>query len=202
MLDAGRCRRARAEGNEAFRQQTERRRRISAPRRPLRAGRSTGAEGSGATLRAISDGGADAFYHGAIAAAVVAASQANGGLLTTEDFAATRYGIRAHQLRYRGYTVISAPPPSSGGVTLCEMLRVLEGYPLQVASAFTRASRCTHDRSDALTPIATATPSSAIPHSSTIRSSDCCPTPRAANPRARFGPHRATPSTALGGRGR
>jgi gamma-glutamyltranspeptidase/glutathione hydrolase len=84
-----------------------------------------------ATLRAISDGGTRAFYHGAIAAAVADASKAHGGLLTADDFAA--YTVtESPPLRcaYRGYTIMSAPPPSSGGVALCEMLRILEPYPL------------------------------------------------------------------------
>jgi gamma-glutamyltranspeptidase / glutathione hydrolase len=84
------------------------------------------------TLRAISEGGAPAFYQGTIAQAVVAASRANGGLLTLEDFAS--YSVTESKplsCLYRGYTVLSAPPPSSGGVTLCEMLRILEGYPLK-----------------------------------------------------------------------
>lgn len=85
-----------------------------------------------ATLRAISSGGADAFYHGAIPAAVSAASRANGGLLTAEDFAAyTATEAVPVECSYRGYTIISAPPPSSGGITLCEMLQVLQGYPLK-----------------------------------------------------------------------
>jgi gamma-glutamyltranspeptidase / glutathione hydrolase len=85
-----------------------------------------------ATLRAISDGGADAFYHGAIPAAVSAASRAHGGLLTAEDFAAyTATELAPVSCSYRGYTIISAPPPSSGGITLCEMLQVLEGYPIK-----------------------------------------------------------------------
>jgi gamma-glutamyltranspeptidase/glutathione hydrolase len=84
-----------------------------------------------ATLHAISDGGADAFYQGAIPAAVSAASQAHGGLLTVEDFAAYTTTESAPIIcAYRGYTIVSAPPPSSGGVTLCEMLQVLQGYPL------------------------------------------------------------------------
>jgi gamma-glutamyltranspeptidase/glutathione hydrolase len=84
-----------------------------------------------ATLRAISAGGTDAFYHGAIGAAVSAASQAHGGLLTREDFAGYTVTESAPlSCPYRGYTLMSAPPPSSGGVTLCEMLQVLEGYPL------------------------------------------------------------------------
>jgi gamma-glutamyltranspeptidase/glutathione hydrolase len=94
-----------------------------------------------ATLRAISEGGATAFYHGAIAAAVAEASAAHGGLLTRQDFA--DYIItesRPLSCGYRGYTVLSAPPPSSGGVTLCEMLRVLEGYPLQSLGFHSSAS--------------------------------------------------------------
>jgi gamma-glutamyltranspeptidase / glutathione hydrolase len=85
-----------------------------------------------ATLRAISSGGADAFYHGDIPAAVSAASRAHGGLLTPEDFAAyTATEYLPVSCTYRGYTVVSAPPPSSGGITLCEMLQILEGYPLK-----------------------------------------------------------------------
>jgi gamma-glutamyltranspeptidase/glutathione hydrolase len=85
-----------------------------------------------ATLRAISSGGTDAFYHGAIPAAVSAASRAHGGLLTAEDFAAYSATESAPiSCSYRGYTIVSAPPPSSGGITLCEMLQVLQGYPLK-----------------------------------------------------------------------
>jgi gamma-glutamyltranspeptidase/glutathione hydrolase len=85
-----------------------------------------------ATLRAVSDGGTDAFYNGPIAAAVIASSQAGGGLLSAQDFAA--YSITESapiSCRYRGFTILSAPPPSSGGVILCEMLQVLEAYPLK-----------------------------------------------------------------------
>jgi gamma-glutamyltranspeptidase/glutathione hydrolase len=85
-----------------------------------------------ATLRAVSSGGIDAFYHGAIPAAVSAASRAHGGLLTPADFAAyTATESAPISCAYRGHTIVSAPPPSSGGITLCEMLQVLEGYPLK-----------------------------------------------------------------------
>jgi gamma-glutamyltranspeptidase / glutathione hydrolase len=85
-----------------------------------------------ATLRAISKGGADAFYHGPIPAAVSAASRAQGGLLTVEDFAAyTATESAPITCTYREYSIVSAPPPSSGGVTLCEMLQILQGYPLR-----------------------------------------------------------------------
>jgi len=63
---------------------------------------------------------------------LAAESHAHGGLLTREDFAA--YAVTEStplSCPYRGLTVISAPPPSSGGVVLCEMLRVLDGYPLR-----------------------------------------------------------------------
>jgi gamma-glutamyltranspeptidase/glutathione hydrolase len=85
-----------------------------------------------ATLRAISNGGADAFYKGAIPDTVSAASHEHGGLLTSEDFAAyTTTESAPISCSYRGYTIVSAPPPSSGGITLCEMLQVLQGYPLK-----------------------------------------------------------------------
>jgi gamma-glutamyltranspeptidase/glutathione hydrolase len=84
-----------------------------------------------ATLRAISAGGADAFYRGAITDAIVAASRAHGGLFTRQDFAAYTVTESAPiSCMYRGYTILSAPPPSSGGVVLCEMLQVLADYPL------------------------------------------------------------------------
>ncbi len=86
----------------------------------------------GQTLRKISDGGTDAFYRGAIAATIVRASRAHGGILTRADF--DKYTVTETpplSCLYRSYTVISAPPPSSGGVTLCEMLQVLEGYDMK-----------------------------------------------------------------------
>jgi gamma-glutamyltranspeptidase/glutathione hydrolase len=86
----------------------------------------------GASLRAIATGGPDAFYHGAIAEKIVAASRAHGGLLTAEDFTGyTATEAAPIECSYRGYTIIAAPPPSSGGVIICEMLRVLEAYPLR-----------------------------------------------------------------------
>jgi len=86
----------------------------------------------GQTLRKINDGGTDAFYRGVIAETLVRASQAHGGILTRADF--EKYTVTESaplSCLYRTYTVISAPPPSSGGVTLCEMLQVLEGYDLK-----------------------------------------------------------------------
>ena len=83
------------------------------------------------TLELIARGGTRAFYEGPIARAVVAASRQNGGLLTLKDFA--DYSVtweRPVTCDYHGYTVISAPPPSSGGTTICEVLQILQPYPL------------------------------------------------------------------------
>ena len=85
----------------------------------------------GRTLAAVSKLGAPAFYQGAIAAKIVAASKAHGGIMTAADFAGYRAVERAPtQCDYRGYHIISAPPPSSGGIVLCETLGILEGYPI------------------------------------------------------------------------
>ncbi|MCP3414519.1 gamma-glutamyltransferase [Bradyrhizobium brasilense] len=84
------------------------------------------------TLREISKRGTDGFYKGWVGAAIVAASQAGKGLLTQEDL--DNYRVRELapvECDYRGYHVVSAPPPSSGGVVICEMLNILEGYPLK-----------------------------------------------------------------------
>lgn len=101
------------------------------------------------TLRTLSEGGADAFYHGTIGAAVVAASRAHGGILTLDDFAA--YTVTESppvSCTYRGYVIVSAPPPSSGGVVLCEMLAVLEGYPLPTLGF--HSSRSVHYLTEAM----------------------------------------------------
>ncbi len=84
-----------------------------------------------ATLKRIAVDGPDAFYKGPVAAAVVAASRANGGILAMKDFA--DYSVAETPpvtCDYRGYAIVSAPPPSSGGTILCEILNILEGYPM------------------------------------------------------------------------
>jgi len=83
------------------------------------------------TLSRISAEGADALYKGPIGAAIADAAKQGGGILTRADFA--RYKVRELtpiECDYRGYHVISAPPPSSGGVSLCESLNILSGYDL------------------------------------------------------------------------
>lgn len=85
-----------------------------------------------ATLQAIADSGPDAFYRGRIPHEVETASRAGGGIITAADFAAYRITQSAPlSCTYRGFLFLSAPPPSSGGVTLCEILHVLEGYDMR-----------------------------------------------------------------------
>ncbi|MEX2178556.1 MAG: gamma-glutamyltransferase [Gemmatimonadaceae bacterium] len=84
------------------------------------------------TLEAIAAGGADAFYTGWIADSIAADMRRNGGLITTRDL--SEYAAKQRQPvtgTYRGYTVHSMPPPSSGGVALVEMLNMLEGRNLR-----------------------------------------------------------------------
>lgn len=84
------------------------------------------------TLTAISAKGPDAFYQGKIPQAVEAAAKKGGGILTAADFANYKITETAPiTCSYRGYKFVSSPPPSSGGVTLCETLNVLEGYDLK-----------------------------------------------------------------------
>ena len=83
------------------------------------------------SLSQIARGGADAFYKGPIAARMVAASKAGGGIFAMRDFASYRAReMKPLECDYRGYRMISAPPPSSGGVVLCETFNILEGYPI------------------------------------------------------------------------
>jgi gamma-glutamyltranspeptidase / glutathione hydrolase len=83
------------------------------------------------TLAAIARQGPAAFYDGHTAALIDRASRESGGILRSTDFA--RYTVgQAPPLAcpYRGFLLLSAPPPSSGGVTMCEILAVLGGYDL------------------------------------------------------------------------
>src|SRR5262245_8276895 len=83
------------------------------------------------TLRAIAAEGPKGFYEGPVAEKIVAAVRKAGGIMTTEDLknysAVLRTPVRG---TYRGYDIVSMPPPSSGGVHLIEMLNILEAYDL------------------------------------------------------------------------
>jgi gamma-glutamyltranspeptidase/glutathione hydrolase len=84
------------------------------------------------TLQLISEKGVDGFYKGSVAAAIVASSQAGKGIITQADL--DQYKTRELapvECDYRGYHIVSAPPPSSGGVVICEIMNIIEGYPMQ-----------------------------------------------------------------------
>ncbi|MGB6313699.1 MAG: gamma-glutamyltransferase [Pseudolabrys sp.] len=83
------------------------------------------------TLRAIASDGPKGFYEGPVAEKIVAAVRKAGGVMTTEDIKNYRAILREPvRGTYRGYDIVSMPPPSSGGVHLIEMLNILEGYDL------------------------------------------------------------------------
>jgi gamma-glutamyltranspeptidase/glutathione hydrolase len=84
------------------------------------------------TLEEIAKNGPSAFYRGRIPRNIELAAKAEQGVITAEDFA--RYRVEESEpvhCVYRGYDVYSAAPPSSGGVTLCEILNILAGYDLK-----------------------------------------------------------------------
>lgn len=84
------------------------------------------------TLELIANQGSDQFYQGEIPQKVEQASKQHNGMLTKEDFANfTITETKPITCTYRGYEFISAPPPSSGGITICQTLNILEGYDLK-----------------------------------------------------------------------
>lgn len=84
------------------------------------------------TLRLIGEEGTPVFYQGKIADEIVQASQKHHGFITKQDLA--QYSVTFEKpmtCRYRGKSLLVTPPPSTGGITLCELLKVLEGFPLK-----------------------------------------------------------------------
>lgn len=91
------------------------------------------------SLEVLAKGGADAFYRGPFARKLVAGVQSLGGIWTVDDLAAYRVVEREPIIvTYRGLRVVSAPPPSSGGVWLATVLNVLSGYDLGQFDSATR----------------------------------------------------------------
>jgi gamma-glutamyltranspeptidase/glutathione hydrolase len=84
------------------------------------------------SLALIGRDGAKAFYDGPIARAIVAEARAHGGLITAEDLSnykvVERVPVRG---TYRGYDIVSMPPPSSGGVHVVQILNILSSFPLR-----------------------------------------------------------------------
>jgi gamma-glutamyltranspeptidase/glutathione hydrolase len=151
-----------------------------------------------ATLSEIAEKGPDALYRGPIGAEIVRASEAGGGILTKADFAHYRVReLRPIECDYRGYHVISSPPPSSGGVTLCETLNVLQGYDLAAMGYHSAAE--VHFLVEALR-------RTYIDRNNTLGDPDFVANPiahlldpgYAATLRASIDPERATPSSTLG----
>ena len=103
----------------------------------------------GRTLRAIATDGAAAFYTGWIADRIVDDMKRNGGIISKKDLA----GYRARERRplkgsYRGFEIVSMPPPSSGGVALIEMLNMLE--PLDLESKGLLTAPALHAQAEAM----------------------------------------------------
>src|SRR3982751_1624145 len=153
------------------------------------------------SLSEIAKSGTAAFYDGPIAAKIAAASKAGGGILSTGDLA----GYKARELKplecdYRGYHMISAPPPSSGGVVLCETFNILEGYPVAELGFHSAAGthllveamrRAYHDRNLNL----------GDPSFVTVDTAHFIDKRYAAQLRQGIDPDHATPSASLGGIG-
>ena len=83
----------------------------------------------GATLEAIRDNGPAGFYGGWVADLIVAEMKRGQGIITHQDLASYRAIWRSPvEIRYRGYTIYSMPPASSGGVTMGEILNIMEAF--------------------------------------------------------------------------
>ena len=96
---------------------------------PARAGTMLRQPALARTLRAIARGGPAAFYRGPIAEAWVSELARAGGIITMEDLRRYRAEWRAPiRATYRGHTLLSMPPASSGGITMTETLNILEGF--------------------------------------------------------------------------
>jgi len=107
--------------------------------KPLAAGDVLKQKDLAATYRAIAEQGSDWFYRGPFAQATEKWMKANGGIMTAADFANYRIVLREPvETTYRGFKVVSFPPPSSGGVHLIQMLNVLEKFDLKSLDEVTR----------------------------------------------------------------
>ena len=99
---------------------------------PLRAGDILRQPDLAVTLERIANAGTEGFYRGPVARGIVDEMQRHGGLITLDDLARYRAVERpVVSGTYRGYRVVSMPPPSSGGVHLIQMLNLLERFPLR-----------------------------------------------------------------------
>jgi len=153
------------------------------------------------SLALVAKSGPAAFYDGPIAAKIVAASKAGGGILAKRDFATYKAReLKPLECDYRGYHMISAPPPSSGGVVLCETFNILEGYKIGELGFHSATGthlltealrRAYHDRNLNL----------GDPSFVTVDTSHFIDKGYAAALREAIDPNRATPSMSLGAKG-
>jgi gamma-glutamyltranspeptidase/glutathione hydrolase len=94
-----------------------------------------------ATLERVAESGRDGFYRGPVADAIVAAMEANGGLVRHSDLRAYRVVVRDPlEVKYRGYLVRTMPPPSAGGVIVAQVLNGLETFDLAAMGAGSAAA--------------------------------------------------------------
>lgn len=101
------------------------------------------------TLQAYGREGPKGFYEGEVAGRLVAAVRSAGGTMTLDDLAAYKVEERRPVSgTYRGHTIVSMPPPSSGGVHVIELLNILEGFPLAQQGADSAAT--IHDLAEAM----------------------------------------------------
>src|SRR6185312_1229183 len=100
------------------------------------------------TLQAIASQGPRGFYEGPVASKIADAIHAAGGIVTADDLKRYHAVLRVPvHGTYRGYDIVSMPPPSSGGVHLIEMLNILEGYDL---AKLGRSEQALHDTIEAM----------------------------------------------------
>jgi gamma-glutamyltranspeptidase/glutathione hydrolase len=100
--------------------------------RPVRPGAILVQRDLARTLRAIAEGGPRTFYDGPVAEALADFVKAQGGLISRDDLRAYRAVLREPvRFTYRGHEILSAPPPSAGGVVLGEMLHMLEPFDIR-----------------------------------------------------------------------
>jgi gamma-glutamyltranspeptidase/glutathione hydrolase len=149
------------------------------------------------TLRQIAAGGRDGFYRGEVARRIVAEMEAGGGLISAQDLAAYRVLEREPvRGRFRDFEVVSAPPPSSGGIHIVQILNILEPYDLAAMG---------HNSAAYLHHLAEAMKLAYADRSEYLGDPDYVAVPVAAlvdrayatRQRALIDPHRATPSSTI-----
>lgn len=98
---------------------------------PLQEGETLRQPDLAVTLELLASKGFDGFYRGEVASKLLAGVKAEGGTWKAEELSGYRVREREPiRFNYRGWNIVTAPPPSSGGVALAEMLQVLEGWDL------------------------------------------------------------------------